>query len=176
MDEEASRRHHGPDANVTPDGLVEQLQDSLAKTLIGQFKKMNVESGRVSDASAIIGPALVIQGEFTWIAPGDSRKRIIVGFGRGASDLKTHVTISEVFNGQRTILLECDIDSQSGKKPGAILSASGTGFAVGVATGHIGDKRSSTAQADASRMAKLIAKQTKAIMVAQRWISKPSAS
>ena len=104
---------------TSADILVQQLQDSFAKTLIGRFKKMNLECARVQDAKTITGPALV-QGEFTTIAPGNPRARIIIGFGRGASDLETHVTISEVFNGQRTILLECNIDSKSGKKPGAI--------------------------------------------------------
>ena len=175
-DEAASHHHHRSDSNVTPDELVQQLQDNFTKTLIGRFKKMNVECVRVQDASTITGPALIVQGEFTTIAPGNPRARIIIGFGRGASDLKTHVTISEVVNGQRTILLDCNIDSQSGKKPGAILSTNGAGFAVGVAIGHFGDKRSATVQADASRMAKLIGKQTKAIMIAQQWIAKPSAN
>jgi hypothetical protein len=165
-----------PPHRESPDQLVQQIQDSLARTLIGQFRKMNVESERASDASAIAGPAIVIQGEFISIAPGNSRQRIIVGFGRGASDIKTHVTISEIVGGQKTVLLECNINSQSGKQPGAILSTSGTGFAVGIVTGHFGDKLSSTVKADASRMAKLIGKQTRAIMVAQQWITDPSAN
>jgi protein-S-isoprenylcysteine O-methyltransferase Ste14 len=170
----SSHRHHGSEAAPIPDELVQQLRDSFAKTAIGQFKKMNFETDRVSDASAVLGPALVVEGEFSSIVPGSSRKRILVGFGRGASDLKTHVVISELVDGQKTILLDCNIDSKSGKKPGAILSTSGTGFAIGVATGHFGDKVSSTVKADASRMAKLIGKQTKTIMVAQQWIAKPS--
>jgi len=166
--------HHGADSNMPSDETVRQLQDSLAKTLNGQFKKMKLKSERVSDASEVLGPALIVEGEFTTIVPGKSWKRVIVGFGSGASDLKTHVTISEVVNGQKTILLECNIDSQSGKKPGAVLSTSGTGFAIGVATGQLGDKRSSSVQAGASRIAKLIGKQTKSIMVAQQWLAKPS--
>jgi hypothetical protein len=174
-DEAESRHHHQSGSNLTPEDLVQQLQDSFAKTFTGQFRKTTVKPERVWDASAVAGPALVIEGEFTSITPGNSRKRIIVGFGRGASDLKTHVIISEVANGNRTVLLECNINSQSGKQPGAILSTSGTGFAVGVATGHFEDKRSSTVQADASRMAKLVSKQTRTIMIAQRWIAKSSA-
>jgi protein-S-isoprenylcysteine O-methyltransferase Ste14 len=175
-DETTSPRHHHheSDAAPIPEELVQQLRDGFAKTAIGQFKKMNLETDRVSDASVVMGPALVVEGEFNSIVPGSSRKRIIVGFGRGASDVKTHLIISEVVDGQKTVLLDCNIDSKSGKKPGAILSTSGTGFAIGVATGHFGDKMSSTVKADASRMAKLVVKQTKAIMVAQKWTSKPA--
>jgi len=171
VDDERSSPHRESDSGTMPDDLVQQLQKSVAKTLIGQFKKMKVESERVSDAGAVVGPALIVQGEFTSIAPGNSRKRIIVGFGLGASDLRTHVIISEVVGGQRTVLLECNIDSRSGRQPGAILTTSGTGFAIGVATGHFGDKLSSTVQADAARMAKLVGKQTKAMMAAQQWIA-----
>jgi hypothetical protein len=172
--ETSRRHHHEPDSSVMPDELVQQLQKSFAKALMGQFKKMKVESERVPDASAVVGPALIVEGEFTSIVPGNARRRIIVGFGRGASDLRTHVIISEVVEGQKTVLLECNLDSRSGRQPGAILTTSGTGFAIGVATGYFGDKMSSTVQADASRMAKLVGKQTKAIMVAQRWIATQS--
>ena len=167
-------RHHGSEADATPDELVRQIQDSFAKTLIGVFKKIKLESGRVLDSSTIAGPVLIVQGEFLAVDQGNSRERIIVGFGRGESDIKAHVIISEVANGQRTVLLECNINSGSGKKPGAILSTNGEGFAAGVVTGHFGDKRSATVQADASRMAKLVGKQTKAIMIAQRWIADPN--
>jgi protein-S-isoprenylcysteine O-methyltransferase Ste14 len=170
---ETTSHHHGSDADPIPDELVQQLRDSFAKAATGQFKKMNFETDRVSDGGVVIGPVLVVEGEFTSIVRGSSRERIIVGFGRGASDLKTHVVISELVNGQKTILLDCNIDSKSGKKPGAILSTSGTGFAIGAATGHFGDKMSSTVQADASRVAKLVGKETKAIMIAQQWITKP---
>jgi hypothetical protein len=157
-----------------PDQLVQKIQNSFAKTLIAEFKKIHVATERGSDASAVAGPAIVIRGELTSIAPGSSRQRIIVGFGRGASDLKAHIIISELVDGQETILFECNVNSQSGKQPGAILSTSATGFAVGVATGHFGDKLTSTVQADASRMAKLIAKQVKAIVASQQRGAKPS--
>jgi Domain of unknown function (DUF4410) len=161
-------------AGASSDELVQQIRDSFAKTLIAQFKKMNVESVRASDASAVVGPALIVQGEFTVIAPGNSRKRIIIGFGRGASDLKTHVTITEVANSKRTVLLECNIDSKSGKQPGAMMSPNLTAFAVGVVLGHMGDKKNGTVQADGARMAKLIGKQAESITGLSQWITKPS--
>jgi hypothetical protein len=166
--------HHDSDADPLPDEVIQQLRDSFAKTATGQFKKMNLETDRVSDAGVIVGPTLLVEGEFISVVQGSSRKRIIVGFGRGASDLRTHVVISELIDGQKTVLLDCNVDSKSGKKPGAVLSTSGTGFVIGAATGHFGDKMSATVQADASRTAKLIGKETKAIMVAQQWVTKPS--
>jgi hypothetical protein len=167
-----SRHPRRTDSGALAAETMQQLQDSFAKTLIKGLRKTNLTYERTPNGGVTAGPALVIQGEFTAITPGNSRARILVGFGRGASDLKAHVVISEVAGGQKTVLLACNLDSKSGKKPGALLSTSATGFAVGATTGSLGDKKSSTVQADASRMAKLIGKQTKAIMVAQHWATK----
>ena len=40
------------------------------------------------------GSDLVVAGEFVAINEGDETKRIMIGFGRGASDIKTHVMVS----------------------------------------------------------------------------------
>jgi Domain of unknown function (DUF4410) len=122
----------------------------------------------------VVGTALTVQGEFIAVSPANARQRVLVGLGRGASDIKTHVIVSLVANGSRVVLLDCNISSQSGKQPGALFDLIGSGggasFPIGVATGYIGDKRSSTAQADASRTAKLMEKQIEEVMVAQKWL------
>jgi hypothetical protein len=46
-------------------------------------------------------------------------------------------------------------------------------LAVGAALGDAGDKKG-TVQADASRMAKAVAKQIEAFMVSQKWVPAPS--
>jgi hypothetical protein len=164
--------HRGSGEDATPEALIRKVQDSFAKTLVAQFKKVNIASDRVTDASSVVGPALIVEGEFIAVNQGDATQRIMLGFGRGASDIKTHVIISLAVNGSKTVLLDCNINSQSGKKPGAIVSMGGGSLAVGAATGDLGDNKA-TVQGDASRMAKLVAKQTEAVMVAQKWIPAP---
>jgi hypothetical protein len=116
--------------------------------------------------------ALIVEGEFIAVNQGDATQRIMLGFGRGASDIKTHVIISLAANGNKTVLLDCNINSKSGKKPGAIVGMGGGSLAVGAATGDVLDNKA-TVEGDATRMAKLIAKQTEAVMVAQKWIPAP---
>lgn len=163
----------------TQDTLIRQVQDSFATALIGQFKKAGIESSNMSDASAVVGPALIIQGEFIAVNQGNRVRRFMVGFGRGASDIKTHLVVSLVENGNKTVLLDCNIKSQSDKSPGALVSlappASAVMLPVGVVGGALGAK-GSTVQADAIRMAKLVGKQTEAVMAAQKWITKASAT
>ena len=114
------------------------------------------------------GSYLVVSGEFMAINEGDKAKRIMIGFGRGASDIKTHVRVSSVTQCQPTVALEFNLSSESGKKPGAAATGGIGALAVAAAAG--GD-RNSTVEADASRMAKLVAKQLEAFMAEQKWIS-----
>jgi hypothetical protein len=97
----------------------------------------------------------------------------MIGFGRGASDIKTHVVVSSFAKGTRTVVLEFNLNSASGKKPGAVATMGAGSLAVGAALGDAGDKKGSV-QADAARMAKAVAKQIEAFMINQKWISAPS--
>lgn len=96
--------------------------------------------------------------------------KILIGLGRGASELKAHVTISSVTQGHKTTVLELDLSSESGKKPGAALGMGSV--AIGAAAGGVSDRKSRV-EADAVRMAKLVAKHLEAFMADQRWISYP---
>ena len=97
----------------------------------------------------------------------------MIGFGRGASDIKTHVTVSSFTRGKRTVVLEFELNSTSGKKPGAVATMGAGSVAVSAAVGDLGDKKG-TVQADASRMAQVVAKQIEQFMTTQKWISLPS--
>ncbi len=152
--------------------LTQQVQGSFTKTLIGEFTKVNKPSERmVDDGAPVHGTVLLVEGEFVSINEGDKTKRIIIGFGRGASDIKTHVTVSSVTNGQRTVIMEFTLNSASGKKPGAVVGVSS--IAVSAAAEDVGDRKS-TPQGDASRMAKAVAKQIEGFMIDQKWIAAPA--
>jgi len=167
---------HGVQEDSSPEVLARQVQAAFAKSLAGELKEVNIPTVNVpaqegSQAeSAGSGSHLVIDGKFDAINEGDETKRILIGLGRGASDIKTHVTVSSVTQGHKTTVLELDLSSKSGKKPGAALGMGSV--AVGAAAGGVSDRKS-TVEADASRMAKLVAKQLEAFMADQKWISNP---
>jgi hypothetical protein len=177
MDESAAARlhrrlsqRHGSDEDSTPEILIQQVQDTFSKTLIKEFSKVNFHSERSLIGGSSPTPAvLVVEGEFVAIDEGNKSKRIMVGFGRGASDIKTHVVVSSFVQGTRTVVLEFNLNSASGKKPGALATMGAGSLAVGAAVGDVGDKKG-TMQADASRMAKAVAKQIEVFMVHQQWI------
>jgi len=167
---------HGLQEDSSPEVLARQVQVAFAKSLVGEVEKVNiptvnvpVREGSPAENTAP-GSHLVIDGKFDAINEGDETKRLLIGLGRGASDIKAHVTVSSVTQGHKTTVLELDLSSKSGKKPGA---AAGMGsVAVGAAAGGVSDRKS-TVEADASRMAKLVAKQVEAFMADQKWISNP---
>jgi len=164
--------HPESDQDASPEELMQHVQDSFAKTVIESLEKEKVKTERLVDVGTDSGTVLIIRGEFIGVNQGNARKRIMIGFGHGASDIETHVVLTLVANGRCTVLLDGNINSQSGKEPGALASTGGVGVAAGTVVGTVGDNRSGTVEADAARMGKLVAEQTLSIMAAEKWLSK----
>jgi hypothetical protein len=182
MDESAAARLHrrrlqrqGSDEDSSPEAVAQQVQASFSKTLVSQLQKNTpVPTGMAAGRdTAVPTHALIVHGEFTAVNEGNKSKRIIVGFGRGASDVQAHVTVLLTTETQPIVLSEFILKSGSGKKPGAAATmgvGSAAAGAVSVATGTAGGKNA-TVEADASRMAKAVAKQIEELMLSQKWIS-----
>jgi hypothetical protein len=167
--------HHDSDDVASADEVVKQVRNRFAETIGARLEKDNVRAERLAEANQANGPELVISGEFTGVNVGNARKRIMIGFGRGASDIRAHVILTLIANGRNTVLLDCRINSQSGKEPGALVSTSGVGIAAGTVLGALGDSRSSTVEADASRMGALVAELTASVMAGAKWLPNPQA-
>jgi hypothetical protein len=177
MDESVAGRLHtriflrrDPDDESTAAALAQQVQKSFSQSLINDLKKSNIDAQRSSEVDDASGSFLIVSGEMTAIDEGNKVKRVMVGLGRGGSVVQTHVTISSVVHGHATVVLELNLKSESGKKLGALETMGGGSLALSAAEGDVSDRRSSV-QADASRMAKGVAKQVQDIMVDQKWMT-----
>jgi hypothetical protein len=172
---------HGVDEDSSPQVLAQRLQAAFAKALAGELKKVNIPTANVPTdkvavaESSMPGSHLVVNGEFVSINEGDETKRIMIGCGRGASAINMHVKVSSVTQGRSTVVLEFNLSSESGKKPGAVATMGVGSLAIGAAAGGISDRKSNV-EADATRMAKLVAKQLESFMADQKWIANPSAT
>jgi len=82
------------------------------------------------------------------------------------------VTVSLTTDTRPIVLSEFNLKAQSGKKPGAAATMGVGSVAVGAAAGGVGDRKASV-EADASRMARAVARQIEEAMVSQKWISPP---
>jgi Domain of unknown function (DUF4410) len=179
------RQVQGAPAPGSPAAVAQQVQDSFSKALLRELQQASVPAERATEDEAPAPPhTLVVKGEFTAINEGNKTKRILIGFGKGASDVQAHVTVSLATEDQQqpTAVLEFNVKSRSGKKPGAAATV-GAGAATvgtvtagsaaaGVATGGVVD-RAASVEADAARMAKGVSKQIAELMKSQTWASAP---
>jgi hypothetical protein len=187
MDESAAAQlqrrrlqRQGSDEDSSPEAVAQQVQASFSNTLLSQLQKTSVPTEMATGRdTAVPAHTLIVQGEFTTVNEGNKSKRVIVGFGRGASDVQAHVTVLLTTETQPIVLAEFMLKSDSGKKPGAAATmgvGSAAAGAASAATGTAGGKKA-TVKADASRMANAVAKQIEELMVSQKWISsEPSKS
>jgi|HubBroStandDraft_5_1064220.scaffolds.fasta_scaffold309035_1 hypothetical protein len=169
---------HGTDEDSTPEVLARHVQTAFYKALTEQLEKNHIVATRAADADPAdpegSASSLVLDGEFTAIDEGSKSKRVMIGFGSGASELKTHVTVSSFTAGHSVVLLALDLDSKSGKRPGALPTMGFSSLAEGAAEKAVGDKKA-TLDADASRMAELVAKQIENLVSDRKGPASPSA-
>lgn len=82
--------------------------------------------------------ALVIDGQFTSIEEGNRLRRLVIGFGAGASKLDTDVQVARVSGGERQRLLAFKTEANSGRMPGAAVTMGAGAAAQGGATVAMG--------------------------------------
>ena len=166
----AARQGQEPD--TTPEAAAQHVAESFSSTLIEELEKTSIPVSRADGAES--KDVLLVRIEFMKIDQGNKTKRVMVGFGRGASDVQAHVTLLLTTGEQLAVVSEFKLNSVSGKKPGAAATMGAGAAAAGAAAGSVGDKKE-TVEGDASRMAKAVAKQIEDLMVAQNWIPAPPA-
>jgi hypothetical protein len=190
VDQSPAGRMHRPGRRVegaqpsSPEALAHQVQASFSKALLRELQQASVPAESVTGAAGSPLPphTLFVNGELTAINQGNKTKRVLIGFGKGASDVQAHVTVSLTTEQQPVVLVEFNVKSQSGKKPGAAATVgagaatmgtvSAASAAAGVAAGGVEDT-AATVEADASRMAKGVAKQIVETLSVQKWASAP---
>jgi hypothetical protein len=77
---------------------------------------------------------LLIKGEFVSMDEGSRRKRMLIGFGAGAAELKTHVEGYQITTRGERRLGSGEIKAAGGKMPGMLVPVAGGAKAGSVAT------------------------------------------
>jgi hypothetical protein len=157
----------------------QKLGAQIASELVAQIHAMGMPA---QVASAGIQPQindLVIRGYFLSIYEGSAAKRVAIGFGAGASDLKTVVEgFQMTANGLRKIG-SGDLNAGGDKTPGSavglaglIATANPAGLIVSGGMKVYGEESgSSTVEGRAKQTAKEIADQLKTRFQQQGWIN-----
>jgi hypothetical protein len=134
----------------------QKICDSVSASLV---KKGYSASCQPRGAAIAADNAMVIDGQFTDINEGNRLRRLVIGFGAGASKLDTSVQVFQRADGASNQLLDFTTHADSGHMPGAAVMApagaaagagaaavAGTNVAMGgaktytSATGYLADK------------------------------------
>lgn len=158
--------------------LGRELGREVAQELVDEIRAMGLSAARaVGGPTPVVGD-LVIKGYFISIDQGSAEKRMLVGFGQGAADLRAAVEGYEVTRRGLRLLGSGETESAGGNTPGvlvgvATLAATGNpvGLIVGGASKVMGEEKGTeTIEGAAKRTAKEIANQLRVRFKEQGWI------
>jgi hypothetical protein len=154
------------------------LGAQVAKELVSEIRNMGLPAVQAAGQPAPRVGDIVIMGYFESVDSGSATKRIVLGFGSGATDLKTAVEAYLMTAQGLRRLGSGDVDAAGGKAPGmalplVMLAASGNPLGLIVssaakAEGEISGR--TTIDGAAKRTAKEIADRLQVAFRKQGWI------
>ena len=124
------------------------------------------------------GPSLSIEGQFVSVNEGNRLRRMVVGFGAGASEVRTLVQVYETTPEGRRLVEDFYTTVKSSIKPGmgpmaGVGAAAGRAATSAMVSGGVGiaTERSQGVDGDAKHTAEEITKTLKKFFVEQGWIT-----
>jgi hypothetical protein len=106
----------------SPEEKAREIVNSMAQSIVAELNDKNVASKRLYKQSPPASPCWVLEGEFVERDEGDRLKRAVIGFGSGSVDMQVAITLSEVAEGSRKVLLETPMDGRKNRMPGAVIT------------------------------------------------------
>jgi len=156
-----------------------KLGNLVAQILVRKILDMGLPAqGAGRGPAPQIGDVL-IGGQFITIDEGDKAKRVLIGFGKGGGELKTHVEGYLVTKTGKRLLGSREVGTKGGKKPGllvpgivAVASANPAGLIVSSLMSIKAEKEkgSETLKGAAKRTAEEIARELEKIFRRHGWI------
>ncbi len=119
-----------------------QVADRMAADLVAGIRELGVDAVRADRSTTVAANALLVTGQFLNLDEGNRLRRLVIGFGAGASKVDTSVQVlTRTTSGDRTVL-EFTTHADSGKMPGAAVTmgagaAAQGGATAGMAAAHV---------------------------------------
>jgi hypothetical protein len=178
------RRMLSDDAGQQQQAAAQDVVNALGDTLVEDIGKMGLTARRISADSVIpTGEnAALVDGNIVSIDEGNRAKRVVIGFGAGASNVETKVALTYLAaaTGERRVA-EFQASGNSGAAPG-MAATMGAGAAVGAAsmatsaavsggTQTVRETRGTTVGHDADNIGNKIAQSLRVIFAEQGWVA-----
>lgn len=171
------RQLDGSDAGAQQAAVADEVQGAITDTLVGDLSRMGFAAGRAGPGDAQRPGDLVVAGQIETLDEGNRTRRLAVGFGAGASEVRAAVQVYLVGPDLTPRLLRTySAASDSGRKPGlalggagAIAQASAVPLAVSSVLGVGGEVRKSGVAGEGQRLAHRVAQELGRLFAAQGW-------
>jgi hypothetical protein len=155
-----------------------KLGAQVAEELVAELQGMGLPAVPAAGQPAPQVDDIVLRGYFVSVDEGSARQRMLVGFGRGAAELRTAVEGYQMTADGLRPLGRGEVRSGGGELPGMVLplavvaaTANPIGLVVGGAVKATGEATGSdTIEGAARRTAKEIAAQIRTVAEEQGWI------
>jgi hypothetical protein len=159
-----------------PDLLAEAVAGSLATRLVEDIRSLGLSAERAAGAAMPEVNDLVIEGDFVRIDEGSRTMRFVIGFGVGATELRTRVRVFQVTAAGWQPVQQFETVARGSRAPGAALGV-GVGAAAGsvvtsagISSGiGIARELRTSIDADARRTAAQIVRRMSELKTVQRW-------
>ena len=156
----------------------EAVAKVVTENLVKEISKLGIPAVEAAKANPVAGPSLSIEGQFVTVNQGNRLRRVVVGFGAGASEVRTMVQVFENTNDGRRLVEDFYTTVKSSRKPGfgpmagagAAAGTAATSVAVSAGVG-LATARSQTVEGDAKNTADEIVKVLKTFFAEQGWIA-----
>ncbi|HXJ84713.1 MAG TPA: DUF4410 domain-containing protein [Candidatus Methylomirabilis sp.] len=150
----------------------------VTNDLVEEINGLGLPAVSAANATPVAGSTLAIEGQYLSVDEGNRLRRMVIGFGAGASEVRTLVQVFEVTNDGQRLVEDFYTTVKSSLKPG-VGPMAGAGAAAGsvaattALSGGIGVATafSQTVEADARHAAQEIAKTLRKFFVVQGWIA-----
>lgn len=114
--------------------LEHQIAAVVAEELVEELQDLDLPAQRWSGPAPAGVGVYTLEGQFVTIDEGNAAARMIIGFGAGGTEMKTHVQAYVVEPAGKRLLAEATVDSESSNAPG-IAATLPVGAAIsGIAT------------------------------------------
>ncbi len=183
VDPSFAGHYHARDEPLSEDQLAlgRELGSLIAEQIVEELRELGLPAERAA-AGKHMKPAVgdvLVRGEFVDIDEGSRAKRMLVGFGAGAAELRTHFFAYVETELGHEQLGKAEVETEGGKMPGMLLSmgvgavggAVVRGAAIGGGVAAAKEFGPESIQAAAGRTAEQFMEVIKPAMVKRGWIT-----
>jgi hypothetical protein len=154
-----------------------KLAATLSRQIVDRLKKRGINARQANDTESPPRDAIVLRGQFVSIEEGSRVKRMVIGFGAGATKMQVNLQAYQVDDWGLRRLVQAEGSARGDRMPG-MATGIGVGAAAGSlvmsaaisAGGSVVQEVTSGLESDAGRLAKKIAERTESFYRRQGWL------